>query len=175
MPKFTSLKRRFPHRHYPFSDPLLKFMEAEPTFYASLKLANWRRFKTIPRIITSHTPTGHSHSQDEIIGVWYFDLEGTGVNGHPFFKQDFIVNIGRMDREFHSYTVGFPTNQYVHQIGDFFNTYGLNGQYYHRGSRWEHHYLDVADLPNDRDLKSWGRSLRIQLQITGRCSIKQFL
>lgn len=175
MPKLASLKRRFPHRHYPFSDQLLRFMESEPDFYTSLKLANWRRFKTIPRILTSHTPTGHPRSQDEVIGIWYFDLEGTGANRNPFFKQDFIVNIDRMNREFHSYTVGFPSSRYVHQIGDFFNTYGLNGRYYCRGSRWEHHYLDVTDLPNDQTLKSWGQSLMVQFQTTGRCSIKHLL
>src|SRR3989344_2375664 len=171
MPKFESLKRRFPHRSYSLSNPLLQFMEAQPLFYQSLKLANWRRFQVIPHIITSHTPASHSRTLDEIIGMWYLDKEGAGTQNNPFFKQDFVVNVGRLDSEFVSYTIGFPTSQYVKPITDFFRDYGAGGQYYHKGSRWEHHYIDLVNLPNNPVLRGWCLALKHQWQTNGRCSV----
>ena len=172
MPKFTSLKRRFSHKRYPFSDEILRFMEVEVSFYASLKLANWRRFQVIPRILTSHTPADHPLNSDQVIGVFYFDTRGTGTGNQPFFKQDFIVNPGGLNREFISYAAGFPISQYVRPIQDFFSNYGSNRQYYHQGSRWNHHYLDLANLPHDQILIDWGSSLKQQWQANGRCSIE---
>lgn len=142
----------FPKKHYPFSDELCAFMTREPNFYNSLKISLPQRFIFIQCMIISRTPCGHQYSQDEVIGLWYFDKYR--FNKTAQFKQDFIVNKTSMGREFVSYTAKhivkrFPS-KYVRAIGNFFLEYGNNGTYYHCGGKWSHHYNNLQDLPYEQ-------------------------
>ncbi len=101
-------------------------MDKNPAFYKSLKLSNERRFKFFQPIILSHLPVSEGEkSKDEIIGMFYFDTKKSKF----IFKQDYIVNIKKEDKEFVSYTRGSNSsqNKYVRSIHDFYSTYGKNG------------------------------------------------
>lgn len=141
----------FPKEKYPFSDELCNFMDSNPDFYNSLKISRPERFVFIPIIFTSHTPSEHCLTKDEVIGMWYYDQKKTK------FKQDFIINKNKENKEFISYTAITEAkkykSKYVQVINDFFEKYGKNGTYYHNGNKWQHHYRDIDDLPNEPNLK----------------------
>jgi hypothetical protein len=134
------------------SEELLDWIESNPSFRKSLKLNNPNRFIKLPFLITSHTPRAHKLHKDEIIGIWYLDKNNYQNNQEPLFKQDFIVNKLKQNKEFVSFAANsFANGDYVEPIDNFFKIYGSGGKYYHKsGIRWEHHYDSVADLPGNR-------------------------
>lgn len=155
-------RAKFPIKKYPFSDELCLFMDKNPKFFNSLKLANSKRFEFIPLIFTSHTPKLHPKSKDEVIGMWYLDKDKKKCKEHNIvclFKQDFVVNIGYKNKEFISYSTNNNKGKYIKPIKVFFRLYGENGKYYHKGNQWQHHYRNVKDLPNESRLKSFANKL----------------
>lgn len=155
---------KFPSPPNPFSDGLLDYMDKDIFFYNSLKLANVSDFRFLGILFTSHTPSGHPSSTDEVIGLWYGDINNIKSNSHPHFKQDFIVNIQKQDRGFISYTIKrFVNGNSVKLINDFFRDYGDAGKFYHNGLRWQHHYKTINDLPNEPGLHDAAKNLLIKL------------
>jgi len=148
----------------PLSEPLLDFMDKHREFEQSLKLAS-TRFDFLGRLITSHPPSWHTHSSDQVIGFWYLDKQKCAQSQAPRFKQDFIVNVGS-NSEFVSYVDKKRLKQagqspFVRPIGDFFGAYGDKKQmiYMRAGAKpWAHHYADVEDLPSE--LQEFGERLK---------------
>jgi hypothetical protein len=169
---------RYPASRYPLSDQLCAFMDVHPEFHESLKLHNTKRFHFLRCILSSGLPSGEHHADDEVIGLWYLDkqnllrLSGDRARAiserRPFFKQDFIVNVGSREAEYVSYTAESIFEQiqkkiqtpYIRLIDDFFLQYGKGGAYYHNGLRWQHEYPDVEDLPAEKGLRDLARQAR---------------
>lgn len=150
-------RQNYPAINYPFSDEICLFMDNHPEFLVSLKLSNINRFLYIPLIFTSSTPSNHPLFNDQVIGMWYIDKTNVRANHPPFFKQDFVINKDSNNVEFTAFTsnaiIRRINSPYVRLINDFFRDYGNNGQYYHNGNRWDHHYNSVNDLPNEPRLR----------------------
>ena len=89
----SKFRKIFPSSYHPFSDSLCDFMDKNPLFFDSLKLANLSRFEFIPLIFISHMPYWHRLASDEVIGLWYLDKENLKKGKGPVFKQDFVVNV----------------------------------------------------------------------------------
>ena len=145
-------RQGYPSAKFPFSDELCTFVGANPAFAESLKLANPWSFSFFGYIDCSHTPETHPRHEDEVLGMWYLNKEYVCDREQPQFKQDFVVNVGKKNENFVSYTAKHITQRLngplVKPINDFFETdYGDDGKYYHNGSRWQHHYYHVDDLP----------------------------
>lgn len=138
---------RFPSQEYPISDDLCIFWDNHPDMFQSLKLSNQSRFKFIKVIFCSYSPTGHQNCNDEVIGMWYYDMN-KGI-----FKQDFIVNIEAKGKKYISYSTNNNNGKYVRPIKEFFEKYGQNGKFYHDDKRWQHHYNAIDDLPDEENLK----------------------
>lgn len=130
----------------PFSKELKEFMYKNKDFFNSLKLSKPDKFKYIPIVITSRTPNTHKLHNDEIIGMWYFDID------KKIYKQDFIVNKEKSNCVFISYTAKKIVKQlnssFVKCIDDFFIDYGEYKKFYHNEERWQHHYKNKRELPN---------------------------
>ncbi|MBI5151356.1 MAG: hypothetical protein HZA34_02150 [Candidatus Pacebacteria bacterium] len=158
-----SARQNFPAASYPFSDEICFFMDNHPEFLTSLKLSNDNRFLYIPLIFISSTPSTHPLFNDQVIGMWYIDKTNVRANHLPFFKQDFVVNKNSNHMEFITFTtakiVSRLNSPYVKLINDFFSDYGNNGQYYHNGNRWDHHYNSMNDLPNEPRLRIMATNL----------------
>lgn len=151
-----SMRKRYPPEQYPFSENLYTFMESHPEAEAALKLSTPKRFVTVPRIFLSWLPGSHPKAADQIIGVWYFDKNKPYCHIHKkvcAFKQDFIVNVGELGKEYVVYTARKKPPPYVQPISKFFDEYGENGKYYHKGKQWNHHYATVKDLPDEPTLR----------------------
>lgn len=147
---------QFPSDKYPFSNELCAFMEAHNDARAALKASNVKRFVTLPEIFTSYTPATHKLHEDEVIGVWYIDKSDEFCKMHHKvcrFKQDFVVNVGKKDREYVVYAANMKVSKHVRPIAEFFSKYGQQGKYYHNGEVWQHHYKNISDLPNENGLK----------------------
>lgn len=151
-----SMRKRYPPTNYPFSDDLYKFMENHPEAEAALKLSSPKRFITVPLIFTSGLPQGHAKSADQVIGVWYYDKAKATCRFHNRvcnFKQDFIVNVGTLGKEYVVYTASKKSPPYSQPISIFFKEYGSNGKFYHDGNKeWNHHYESSKDLPAEPNL-----------------------
>ncbi len=149
----VSMRKRYPPDKYPFSEDLYKFMENHPESEAALKLSNPKRFVAIPLIFTSFLPQNHVKSEDEIIGIWYYDKAKVPCGFHKRvcnFKQDFIVNVGALGKEYIVYTADKRHPPHVQPISKFFKDYGSNGKLYHEVNKeWSHHYETAKDLPNE--------------------------
>ncbi len=161
-----TFRDKFPKNQYPFSDELCDFMDNNPEFFCSLKLSNSSRFKFIPLIFTSHTPNNHTKHKDEVIGMWYLDTSKNICNYHSricFFKQDFVVNIGKRNKEFVSYSADIESGKYVKPISEFFRIYGSGGKFYHDGKEWQHHYADISSLPDEPRLREWAQKIKREL------------
>lgn len=157
------MKKRqvFPSSEYPLSDEICEFMDTHQGFFESLKLAKKKRFKLLPVIGITHTPEGHPKSADEIIGMFYCDVDNLRGNVAPFFKQDYVVNVCGSNREFISYSATQADGDYVRPLTEFFETYGSDGKFYHRqGAKpWEHHYNVADDLPDYPGLRQVGKDM----------------
>ncbi len=101
-------------------------------------------------------PSSAPHHKDKVLGLWYADKENMRAGRHPFFKQDFIVDLGERGEEFVSYSEKRHHPPYVFPIADFFSKYGDGKKYYHRDSPkpWVHWYNDIGDLPDDPQLRA---------------------
>lgn len=141
---------RFPPTYYRFSDELCAYMDRNPDFLKSMKVNKPKRFVCFPMIITSSSP---KHPEDQVIGIWYLDKQNYKDNKKPLFKQDFVVNKSKQNREFTSYAVEmFVNNNDVLPLNQFFSDYGDGGKFYHKGKAWEHNYDDVENLPDELQL-----------------------
>jgi len=149
----TSFRRKFPASKYPFSDALCSFWDKHKEAFQSLKLSNLNRFAVIPVIFTSRTPYPHEKCKDEVIGIWYLDKQKN------IFKQDFIVNVKGKHKEFISYSANNNNGKYVRPLKEFFEKYGANGKFYHDGKRWQHHYRNLEDLPDEPNLKRLAKEI----------------
>lgn len=130
-------------------------MDSNPDFLKSLKLYEDKKFAFIPLLVCSGSP---KLPQDQVLGFFYVDIQNARDGKTPLFKQDFVVNVGRTDRDFRSYAAKqFVNGKDVHLIDDFFRDYGDNGTYYHhldgRKKPWNHHYAQIPDLPNDANFQ----------------------
>lgn len=156
-------RENFPKSKFPFSDALCKFMDDHPEFLNSLKLSNLNQFEFIPLIFISHTPSIHAKHKDEVIGMWYLDKSGQRCKFHNricLFKQDFVANVNKQDKEYVSYSTSNNNGKYVRSIAEFFSIYGANGKFYHDGREWQHHYVDVNALPDEPRLREMAKSLK---------------
>jgi hypothetical protein len=161
------MRTHYPPDKYPFSEDLYIFMEAHPEAEAALKLSSPERFVTIPIIFTSGLPSSHPNTADQVIGVWYFDKKKPYCNMHRrvcTFKQDFIVNVGKLGEEYVVYTADKKPPPYVQPLRKFFDVYGDNGKFYHDGTQWNHHYGAVQDLPNEPNLRQLASTIEANNQ-----------
>ena len=162
MKRTSGYRKKFPPSYYPFSDSLCDFMDKNPSFYNSLKLANSARFEFIPLIFISNTPHWHKNASDEVIGLWYLDKINLKSGRGPVFKQDFIINVDTENKVFKSYAVKkYVDNKTVFVIDNFFKEYGENGAFYHGGKKWQHNYRDVSELPDEPNIRSLATILKI--------------
>jgi hypothetical protein len=160
-----NLKARDKYRKLPISDDLLNFMDAHPDFEESLKLSNTDRFVCLNHFILSQQPPSTTHHQDQVVAMWYADKWNIRSGIQPFFKQDFVVNLGMRNQEFVSYTSKRSHPPYVYSLSAFFAKYGDGDKYYHRqGSKpWVHHYNDISDLPEDDHLRAEAESIKTEV------------
>ena len=151
-------RKKYPKDKFPFSDDLCEFMENHSEFYKSLKLYKSKRFIFIPVIGLSHLPASEGNlSNDEIIGMFYYDIN------KDMFKQDYVVNVGGKNQKFISYTQRkIQEMGSVFSIDTFYKKYGKHGKYYYKKGtvKYEHHYNNVEDLPNFRELKLWASKIK---------------
>lgn len=142
-------------------------MDEHPEFLKSLKLSNSKRFDFIPLIFTSHTIPSHEKNADEVIGLWFLDKEKAFCKRHKtvcLFKQDFIVNTKKENKEFISYSSDNDKGIYIKPIKDFFVLYGNNEKFYHDGKCWQHHYQNVENLPEEPRLRKLAVEAKCKLQ-----------
>jgi hypothetical protein len=95
-----SYREKYPAKEFPFSDEICAFMDSNPCFHDSLKLANTTRFVFLPLILTSFLPGGHPLHSDEVLGFFYYDKKV------GWFKQDFVVNKNNEGKVFCAYVDG---------------------------------------------------------------------
>jgi hypothetical protein len=153
-----SFREKYPKKKYPFSDAICDFMDSNPPFHDSLKLANTTSFTFLPIILTSFLPDNHPLHSDEVLGFFYYDKK------KGLFKQDFVVNKSNTGKVFYSYVDKKTKSKnsscsFVCLIDDFFTTYGSGGKYYHRDHTkpWMHHYEEFDDLPENPYLRKYAR------------------
>jgi hypothetical protein len=121
----------------PFSKELVNWCEIHPDFLAALKNVYSDKFISLGAIVTSYSP---NFPTDEVIGIYTYDYQ----RKNPIFKQDFIVNKGKLDQEFILFTrCKAGSSKFVKDINDFFATYGKGGFYVNS------HHLNLEDLPGE--------------------------
>lgn len=137
----------------PFPPELTEWCNNHPEFVRALKNVHPKRFISPGMIQTSYPPTG-----DEVLGVYTYDY----IDGEPKFKQDFIVNTGKLNNEFIIYTQNpAGSSKYVKSINEFFEKFGRYGY------TKEDHHLTLDELPVD--LQDRGRdSIRLACEVKGR-------
>ncbi|MFA7301028.1 MAG: hypothetical protein WC069_01870 [Candidatus Shapirobacteria bacterium] len=102
----------------PFPIELKKICKENPSFEDALKSVHPERFVSLGAIVTSQCPLV---PEDEIIGFFVYDYRNLNK---PIFKQDFIVNIGKKNKEFILYTK-YPRSysKTIKDISEFFKKY----------------------------------------------------
>lgn len=122
----------------PFPDVLLAWCKSHREFLVALKNVYPEKFISPAMVMTSTSP---NYPGDEVIGVYSYHYQIK----KPIFKQDFIINKGRKNKEFVLYTRNFKSgsSKYVKDIHEFFETYGKGG--YYVGS----HHLSLDELPEE--------------------------
>lgn len=80
-----AIRTYYDHDHFQLSDQLLDWIEQNKNFRNSLKLRHPKRFRKIPYLITSYTPSTHPLHKDQIIGLWYLDIANF-ITEHIFDK-----------------------------------------------------------------------------------------
>jgi hypothetical protein len=119
----------------PFSDELNNWCKSHPEVLLALKNVYPEKFISPAMIVTSYPAT-----EDEIIGIYTYHH---GMK-NPIFKQDFMVNVGRLNNEFILYTRNpAGSSKYVKDIKVFFKKYGKYG--YDNTS----HHLSLEELPTE--------------------------
>ena len=126
----------------PLHQEILDWCKTHPEFQKGLKALASERFLHIGTIMITHPPG----TNDEVIGIYAYDYK----NNPSLFKQDFIVDVEGVHKEFILYT-GFPkgtqSTKYVKHINDFFLKYGKNGNYANS------HHLTFDELPTDKEIR----------------------
>jgi len=119
----------------PYSPELKEKILNDPDFMEALKINHLERFISLGAIVTSYSPL---KPEDEIIGFYTYDLK---LNK---FKQDFIVNVKKQDKEFILYT-RFPSknNKSIRDINEFYKIYSQGKHYINS------HHLSFNDLPDE--------------------------
>lgn len=122
-------------RMQPYPKNLKDLIIGDPDFAEALKVNNHTRFVSLGAVVTSYSPLV---PEDEVIGFYVYDYKENK------FKQDFIVNIGKKDKEFVLYTrFSNPNkNKRIKDISQFFAKYS-KGKYY-----IESHHPKFEDLPD---------------------------
>lgn len=122
-------------RMQPYSKSLKDLILSDPDFSTALKINNHTRFVSLGAVVTSYSPLV---PDDEVIGFYVYDYK------EDKFKQDFIVNIGKKDKEYILYTRFSKTNKNkrIKDISQFFERYS-KGKYY-----VESHHPKFEDLPD---------------------------
>jgi hypothetical protein len=121
----------------PFSKELIEWCKLHPEFQSALKVIYSERFVSLGAIVTSYSP---NFPQDEVIGVYSYDYK----RKNPIFKQDFIINKGKLNKEFVLYTrTKGKSSKYVKDINDFYASYGKGGFYINS------HHLMLEQLPSE--------------------------
>lgn len=129
----------------PFSSSLIVYINNHPEFRISLKLYNLTRFKVLHTIFLSYPPS--LPTEDEVVGIYYCDVNNVKKNKYPYFKQDFVVN--HNNQSFTSYTAIKSQSKDVKHITEFFTNIGQGKYYGTANGKGDHHYNDVNDLHPD--------------------------
>lgn len=121
----------------PFSPELVDWCKTHPEFMGALKNIYAEKFISLGGIVTSYSP---NYPNDEVIGVYTYDYK----RKNPVFKQDFIINKGKQNKEFILFTRNFKngSSKYVKDIHEFYDTYG-KGEFYVNS-----HHLSFEELPD---------------------------
>ncbi len=121
----------------PFSKELVNWCKIHPQFLVALKNIHAEKFISLMAIVTSYSP---NYPSDEVIGIYTYDYK----RKNPVFKQDFIINKGKLNKEFVLFTRNNKSNssKYVKDINEFFKTYGEGGFYVNS------HHLSLDQLPD---------------------------
>lgn len=131
----------------PFSKELVEWCKNHPDFSKALKIIYPEKFLTLGAIVTSHSP---HKPEDEVIGIYTYAYRMKS----PIFKQDFVINVGGLQKQFILYTKYPSKSKIVKDISDFYKTYGRNGNYLNT------HHLSFDDLP---DKVKWAGERAINL------------
>lgn len=127
----------------PFSKELVDWCKSHPVFLSALKNIYAEKFISLGAIVTSYSPYA---PEDEVIGIYTYDYQ----RKNPLFKQDFVVNKGKLDKEFVLFTRNSKAgSRYVKDINVFFATYG-KGNFYVNS-----HHVTFDELPSE--LKERGK------------------
>ncbi|MCX6817223.1 MAG: hypothetical protein NTZ93_05140 [Candidatus Beckwithbacteria bacterium] len=124
-------------RLMPFPKELKEICRTHPNFAKALKINNPKRFVGLGVVITSYSPLV---PEDEIIGFFTYDYKSTPGR----FKQDFIVNVKKKNKEFVLYTrlTKVGSSRWIKDISQFFTKYS-KGMYY-----IESHHPKFEDIPD---------------------------
>ncbi len=126
----------------PFSDELVNWCNKTPEFKTALKVIYPERFLTLQAVSITYSP---NVPEDQVIGIFAYDRKLRK------FKQDFIINKGKLNKEFVLYTkLPGPNPNYgkhVKHINEFFIVYAKDGLYKNT------HHLTYDELPNN-EIKS---------------------
>ncbi len=144
----------------PFARELVEWCELHSEFQSALKFIYSERFISLGAILTSYSP---NYPNDEVIGVYSYDYK----RKTPIFKQDFIVNKGKLYKEFVLYTRNTKgrSTKYVKDINEFYATYGKGGYYPNS------HHLSLEQLP--QELQERGlEAIRLAKKLDGGILIK---
>jgi hypothetical protein len=126
----------------PFTKEIYDWCKSHPEFQKGLKALASDRFLHLG----TKNLTYPSVTKDEVIGIYAYDYKLK----NPLFKQDFIVDINGLHKEFILYTgfeKGFQNTKYVKHINNFIIKYGKNGEY------GNSHHLTFDQLPDNEEVR----------------------
>jgi hypothetical protein len=112
-------------RMMPLTPEARKWYLGQPDLAAALKFLNADRFIALGAVSITSSPL---KPDDEVIGFFVLDYKQKKWK----VKQDFIVNLARLNKEYVLYT-SLPVPKYgrhVKHINEFIADYGGNGLYY---------------------------------------------
>ncbi|OGH17945.1 MAG: hypothetical protein A2868_03355 [Candidatus Levybacteria bacterium RIFCSPHIGHO2_01_FULL_40_15b] len=147
----------------PFSRELIEWCKKYPDFTKALKIIYPEKFITLGAVVTSQSP---NYPEDEVIGIYTYAYKLKT----PIYKQDFVINKERHNKEFILYTRHQSPNssKYIKDINDFYATYGKGGHYV------KSHHLSFEELPEEiRPRAVEAIDLARRVQITGLRRLSQ--
>jgi len=119
----------------PFSRELVLWCKSNPDFASALKIVYPEKFLTLGAIVTSFCSY---RPADQVIGIYTYAYKMK----QPIFKQDFVINIGNLNKKFILYTRFSNKSNIVKDISEFYKTYGQDNNYLNT------HHLTFDQLPN---------------------------
>ncbi len=119
----------------PFSKELRDWCKSYPDFSKALKINYPKEFLTLGAIVTSHSTY---KPEDQVIGIYTYAY----TMKNPIFKQDFVINVGNIHKQFILYTRFPSSSKIIKDISEFYKTYGENGNYLNS------HHLTFDQLPD---------------------------